>query len=88
MGSLRLATGTWVGPIEPSFDVGSVDNRAIVWTSTSGGIMSLNPEFRTVDFCAGVPEPGGLLVLLAAGGGLWRRRRKVFVQIEKRRRAR
>ena len=73
-GSLRLATGTWTGLIEPAFDTLSVDNRAILWTD-AGGVLSVNPQFRTLDYCASVPEPSAAFVLLAGSLVNVRRRR-------------
>lgn len=75
-GSLWLASGTWVGPIAPSFDTSSVDNKSIVWTGPSlGDFSTVFPQFRTVDYCASVPEPGGVMVIMLVSAALWRRRR-------------
>src|SRR2546421_12953151 len=63
-GSLWLASGTWVGPIAPAFDTSSVDNMTFLWTNTTGGFTTAFPQFRTVDFCGTVPEPGGVLVVV------------------------
>ena len=78
-GSLRLATGTWTGLIEPSFDTLSVDNRAILWANVPGGVLSVNPQFQTLDYCASVPEPTTSFVLL--GGSLVILRRKRQAQV-------
>ncbi len=81
-GSLRLATGTWVGAIAPSFDTASADNKAIVWTGTSiGDVQTVFPQFRTVDYCAAVPEPGGLLAVMLASGALANARRRRNAQV-------
>jgi len=76
IGSLRLASGAWAGPIEPSFDTGSVDNKAVLWTgSLPGTVLTVSPEFRTVNYCAVVPEPASGVALLGLVGLVRLRRR-------------
>jgi hypothetical protein len=55
-GSLRIATGAWSGAVAPSFDPQSLDNRSLVWSSSSLQSDTLARSlYRTMDFCA--PRP-------------------------------
>jgi hypothetical protein len=78
-GSLRLSTGTWVGPIAPSFDTTSPDNKTVLWTGTTNQFLIVFPQLQTVDHCAVVPEPEAALLLLAPSLWIVRRARRARV---------